>query len=179
MPRSFWIDTRIDWPRYARISWRQVPTALDRSTDRNNGLFRDQLILVGGDFRGSGDDYHRIPHRSGNNTAVSELTLQALMVDTIGAGLPIHEISKMPVLMIAALGSALTMAGILCARRAGPIAAWLAAGASLYLAISFPVFWWTGLMLPITLPLLLLLLGLLAALALRRILPSPPEVSPW
>ncbi|HKI05855.1 MAG TPA: protein kinase [Thermoanaerobaculia bacterium] len=171
--RSFWIDTRIDWPRYARISWRQVPTALERSP----GLFRDQLVLLGGDFRGSGDDYHRIPHRSGRNTAVSGLTLQALMVDTIGAGLPIRELGKTPVLMIAALGAALAMAGVLCTRRAGPIAAGLAAGAVLYLAISFPIFWWTGLVLPITAPLLLLGIGILAVLVLRRNFPSPPEVS--
>jgi serine/threonine protein kinase len=172
-PQSFWIDTRIDWPRYARISWRQVPTALDRSP----GLFRDQLVLLGGDFRGSGDDYHRIPHRSGRNTAVSNLTLQALMVDTIGAGLLIHEPGKTPVLMIAALGAALAMAGVLCARRAGPVVAWAAVGAVLYLATSFPVFWWAGLMFPITAPLCLLGIGLFTALILRRNLPSPPEVS--
>lgn len=171
--RSFWIDTRIDWTRYARISWRQVPTALDRSP----GLFRDQLILVGGDFRGSGDDYHRVPHHSGRNMAVSGLTLQALMVDTIGAGLPIREPGKTPVLMIAALGAALAMAGALCARRAGPVVAWATAGAVLYMATSFPVFWWAGLMLPVTAPFLLLGIGLFTALILRRNLPSPPEVS--
>jgi hypothetical protein len=69
------------------------------------------------------------------------------------------------------------MAGILCARRAGPVAAWLAAGATLYVAITFPVFWWTGLMLPVTAPLLLLAISLLAALLLRRNLLPPPEVS--
>lgn len=171
-PPDFWIDTRIDWPRYARISWREVPAALDRNPE----LFRDRLVLVGGDFRGSGDDYHRIPQRSGRR-AISGLTLQALMVDTIAAGLPIREPRKMPILAIATLGAALAMAGFLCARRTGPIAAWLAVGAALYVALSFPVFWWTGLMLPITAPVLLVLLGLVAALAMRRILPLHPEVS--
>jgi serine/threonine protein kinase len=172
-PRSFWIDTRIDWPGYARISWQQVPTALDRSP----GLFRDQIVLVGGDFRGSGDDYYRAPYGSGRNTAVSGLTLQALMVDTIRSGLPIQELGRTPVSMIATLGAALAMAGILCARREGPSVAWAAAGAVLYLALSFPVFWWAGLILPVTGPLLLLAIGLLAALVLRRKLSSPPEVS--
>lgn len=166
-PRSFWIDTRIDWPRYSRISWHQVPTALRRSPE----IFRKRLVLVGGDLRGSGDDYHRIA-----GTPVSGLTLQALMVDTILAGLPVREPGRMPVLLLAALAGALAMAGLLCARRAGPIAAWIAAAVGLYLAVTFPVFWWTGLMLPVTAPLLLLLLGLLAALALRRRLASPPEV---
>ncbi|HEX6863848.1 MAG TPA: hypothetical protein VF414_13565, partial [Thermoanaerobaculia bacterium] len=148
-------------------SWRQLPTTLRRSP----GIFRDRLVLVGGDFRGSGDDYHRTAQG-----ALSGLTLQALMVDTILAGLPLREPGRMPVLAMAALAAVLAMAGVLCARRAGPIAAWLAAAAGLYLAVSFPVFWWTGLMLPVTAPLLLLLIGLLAALAWRRRLPSPPEV---
>jgi serine/threonine-protein kinase len=163
-PRSFWIDTRIDWPRYSRISWRQVPMALRQSP----GIFAGRLVLVGGEFLGSGDDYNRTAR-----TAVSNLTLQALMVDTILSGLPIREPGRLPVLAVATLATALAMAGILRGRRAG-LATLFAAG--IYLAVSFPVFWWTGLMLPITAPLLLLLLGLLAALALRRILSSPPEV---
>jgi CHASE2 domain-containing sensor protein len=171
-PRLFWIDTRIDWSRYERISWRDVPAALEW----HPGLFRGRLVLVGGEFHGSGDDYHRIPQRS-RKRAVSGLTLQALMVDTIAAGLPIREPEKIFVFAASALVAFLAMAGALCARRAGPVAAWLAVGAALYMALSFPVFWWTGLMVPITAPLLLILLGLLAALLLRRLLPSPPEIS--
>ncbi|HEX6899050.1 MAG TPA: protein kinase [Thermoanaerobaculia bacterium] len=169
-PREYWIDTRIDWRHYARVSWREVPTALDRNPD----LFRDRLVLVGGDFQGSGDDYHHIPQRFGRNT-VSVLTLQALMVDTIARGLPIREPGRTPVLTVAALGVFLATAGALCTRQAGAV--WIALGSVLYLALSFPVFWWTGLMLPVTAPLLLVLLGYLAALGLRRRLPSPPEVS--
>jgi CHASE2 domain-containing sensor protein len=171
--QSFWIDTRIDWPRYTQISWRQVPEVLDRNPE----LFRNRLVLVGGDFRGSGDDYYRIPHRSDESRAVSGLTLQALMVDTIGAGLPICEPGRMPVLAVTILGMALAMAGILCTRRTGPIVAGLAVGAGVYLALSLPIFQRTGLMLPVTAPLLLVLLGLLIALVLRRNLPAPPEVS--
>jgi len=99
------------------------------------------------------------------------------MVDTIGAGLPIHEPGKIPVLMIVALGTAAVMAGILCLRRIGPIVVWVSAGVVLYLALSFPVFWWAGLMLPVTAPLLLLGIGLITASILRRNLSSPPEVS--
>ncbi len=172
-PRSFWIDTRIDWPHYARISWHQVPTALERSP----GLFRDQIVLVGGEFIGSGDNYPRVPHSSGRNTEVSGLTLQALMVDTIGSGLPIREPEKLPVLLATVLATALAMAGILCSRRTGPAVAWTVAGAVLYMAITFPVFWWAGGMLPVTAPLLLVLTGVLAALVLNRNLSAPPEVS--
>src|SRR6185295_8212498 len=104
--RRFWIDTRIDWTRYARISWRQLPAALDR----NPGLFRGRLVLVGGDFRGSGDDVYRIADRSGRSTVLSGLALQALMVDTIGAGLPVREPARFPVLAAAALGALLAAA---------------------------------------------------------------------
>ncbi len=168
-PQSFWIDTRIDWQRYEQISWRDVPKALDRNPE----LFRDRLVLVGEDFQVSGD-YHRIPHRSGR---VSGLTLQALMVDTIAAGLPIRETDRKSILAVTLLGMALAMAGTLCARRVGPIVGGLAVGAGVYGSLSFRIFRQTGLMLPVTAPLLLLLIGLLVALVLRRNLSAPPEIS--
>lgn len=172
-PRSFRLDTRIDWPHYARISWRQAATVLNRNPD----LFRDRLVLVGGDFRGSGDDYHRIPHRSGRNAAVSGLTLQALTVDTIASGMPLREPGRAPVLAVAALVTALVIGVILSARRIVRMALGLVAGAAACLALTFPVFWWTGLILPVTAPLVLVLLGAVFALALRRLLSSPPEAS--
>jgi hypothetical protein len=99
------------------------------------------------------------------------------MVDTIAAGLPIREPGRLPVLVAAALGTVLAAAWALCAVRVWPVAVGLAAGAGVYLALSFPVFWWAGLRLPITAPSLLVLLGFLAALVLRRNLSSPAEVS--
>lgn len=165
--RDFRIDARIDWNRYARISWKDVPAALDSDP----GLFRGRLVLVGGgELRGAGDDYNRI-----QTGEVSGLVLQALMVDTISAGLPVREVSNLPVLAAAVLAAGCAMAGLLCARRSGPVFAWSAAGAGLYLAVSFPVFGWTGLMLPGTAPCLLLLLGLLLAFAVRRVLPEVPS----
>jgi CHASE2 domain-containing sensor protein len=171
-PRIFWIDTRIDWLRYERVSWKDVPAALDR----HPGPFHNRLVLVGGGFHASGDDSHQIPQRSGKR-AVSGLTLQALMVDTIAAGLPVREPGRASALAASALAAFLAMAAALCTLRVGPVAAWLAAGAVFYVALSFPAFWWAGLVLPVTAPLLAVLLGLAFALALRRVLPSPPEVS--
>jgi CHASE2 domain-containing sensor protein len=170
----FWLDARIDWPRYARISWRDVPAMLDRSPE----VFRGRLVLVGGDFRGSGDDYHRIPHRSRDAEAVSGLTLQALLVDTLAAGAPVREPGRLPVLLAAAVVGGLAAAAVLCNRRVGPSVAALAAATVLYLALSFPAFARAGLLLPISLPVLLTLLTLALALVLRRRLPPAPEVSP-
>ncbi|HEX7181052.1 MAG TPA: protein kinase, partial [Thermoanaerobaculia bacterium] len=95
----FWLDSRIDWPRYARISWRDFPAALDHDPK----LFQDRLVLVGAGFRGSGDDCHRVPHRSRKTAVVSGLTLQALLVDTIAAGLPVREPGRAPVLAVVTL----------------------------------------------------------------------------
>ncbi|HKV11358.1 MAG TPA: protein kinase, partial [Thermoanaerobaculia bacterium] len=156
-PQAFWIDTRIDWSRYARISWQDVPAALARSP----GLFQDRLVLVGGEFRASGDDYYLIAQRSGTRP-VSGLALQALKVDTIAAGLPVREPARAPVRAASAIATFLALAAVLCARRAGAAAGWLAAAALLYVALSFPVFGWTGLKLPVTAPLLPVLLGLAA-----------------
>jgi serine/threonine-protein kinase len=170
---AFWIDSRIDWPRYRRISWRDVPAALDRSP----GLFRNRLILVGGDFQGSGDDFHRLSLLAKRATVMSSLTLQALLVDTINAGLPVREPGRAPFLLIAIPLLGLAFAGVLCAPRArwglislAPLAAFL------YLASSFPAFWWAGWKLPVS-PLFLVPFGLLLALAVRRRLPPSPEVS--
>jgi CHASE2 domain-containing sensor protein len=170
----FWVDSRIDWTRYRNIAWRDVPAALDRTP----GIFRDRLVLVGaGDLQGSGDDLHHVPHLSKNTAAISGLALQALLVDTITAGLPIHEPRRVPFLVALMLVIGLALAAILCWPRLGPAVLWLAAAAVLYLTLSFPAFWWAGWILPVSLPLVLVLSGLALTLVIRRRLPPAPEVS--
>lgn len=163
----FWIDSRIDWPRYDRISWRDVPAALGRDP----GRFRGRLVLVGGEFLGSGDDYHRVPQRGGGTAAVSGLTLQALLADTLARGRPVREPGRTAVLAVAAALTGLAIAGILCARRDRAAVAWLAglaAVAGLYVALSSPAFARAGLVLPVSSPLGLALPGCLLAWACRR-----------
>ena len=177
-PRSdaanvFWIDARIDSLRYRRIPWRDVAAELDRAPR----LFQDRLVLVGVDSLGSGDDIHEVPHRSQEAALVSGLTLQALLVDTIAAGFPVREPARPAFLAIATLLIGLALAAVLCAPRAGLAVLSLAAAAALYLAVSFPAFWWAGRVLPVSLPLCLALSGLLLVLAIRRRLPPAPEVS--
>jgi serine/threonine protein kinase len=169
----FWIDARVDALRYRRIPWRDVAAELDRAPR----LFRDRLVLVGVDSLGSGDDIHRVPSRRGEPGLVSGLTLQALLVDTIAAGFPIREPDPRTFLAAATVLIGLALGMVLCAPRAGPAVLGLAAAAVLYLAASFPVFWWLSRILPVSLPLLLLLFGLSLVLTLRRMLPSAPEVS--
>lgn len=176
LPESnrFWIDHRIDWQRFARISWKDVPAAL---RDRPE-MFRDRLVLVGGDFLGSGDDYHRIPPRRGAPAAVSGLTLQALMVDTILSGLPVREARWIPVHAVSVLVTGIAMAGILCWRRRVIGVAVLAAVAGLYVGYSFLALHREGVLLPVTAPCLIALIGALLALGMRYFLrQSPPRPS--
>jgi CHASE2 domain-containing sensor protein len=170
---SFWIDPRVDASRYARISWRDVPATLDR----NPGLFRDRLVLLGGDYQSSGNDVHRVPDRRSGIATVSGLALQARLVDTIAAGRPISEPGRAPI-ALAVLLTGLAALGVLCLRR--PILPVLSgtAMAVLYIALSFLVFWRQGEVLPVSSPLSVALVGLCLALIVRRTLPPPPEISP-
>jgi CHASE2 domain-containing sensor protein/tRNA A-37 threonylcarbamoyl transferase component Bud32 len=168
---TFRIDHRVNRHLYTRILWRDLAAALVRQPD----LFRDRLVLVGGDSPGSGDDDHDIPVSLGKTGKVSGLTLQALQVDTIAAGLPVREAQRMPILLLAALTAGGAALAILLWRRAGRVAAALLAAGALYAAASLPVFNQTGLLLPVTAPCLTAALGLAAALALRRALPRMPS----
>lgn len=169
----FWIDARIDPLRYRRLPWSDLEAALDRTP----GIFQDRLVLVGVDSLASGDDIHRVPHRSKETALVSGITLQALLVDTIAAGFPVREPGRPVFLAAATLLIGLALAAVLCARRPVPAVLSVAAAAALYLTVSFPVFWWAGRILPVSLPLCLLLSGLVLALTVRRRLPRAPEVS--
>jgi CHASE2 domain-containing sensor protein len=112
---------------------------------------------------------------------VSGLTLQALLVDTLAAGRPVREPGRVPVLLITLLLTGTALTGLLLAqpaRTAHLRAASILVSALLYHAVSFPVFWWKGWVLPVTSPLVLALIGLFSALAILRVLPPAPEKSP-
>jgi CHASE2 domain-containing sensor protein/tRNA A-37 threonylcarbamoyl transferase component Bud32 len=168
--KVFWIDPRIDASGYARISWRDISGALAKRP----WIFRDHLVLVGGDVVAAGDDVHRIPHRTGRAKTVSGLTLQALLVDTLAAGLPVREAPRVPFLMAAALWTALAVAAVLLARRPAPVLTLLLGGLLIYLILSILIFHERGLLLPVTLPLLPALGALVLAMVFRRALSPIP-----
>jgi CHASE2 domain-containing sensor protein/tRNA A-37 threonylcarbamoyl transferase component Bud32 len=169
--KVFWIDPRIDASGYARISWRDAPVALAKRP----WIFRDHLVLVGGDVVAAGNNMHRVPHRAGRAKLISDLTLQALLVDTISSGLPVREAPKTPYLAGAALWTALAAAAVLLARRPLPLLAALLGVLLIYLILSIPIFQETGLLLPVTPP----LLPALGALALAGILRRALSPIPW
>jgi serine/threonine protein kinase len=171
---AFRIDHRVNGHLYHRILWRDLPSVLAQQPE----VFRDRLVLVGGDFPGSGDDDHGIPVSLGETGAVSGLTLQALQVDTILAGLPVRQAARVPILVLAAAAAGCVSLAVLLGGRTGPAAVGLTAAAALYTAASLPFFERTGILLPITAPCLAAALGLALALALRRVLlPTPPARS--
>lgn len=171
-PRVFWIDETVQWTDYSRLAWRDVPAALQRTP----GAFRDRLVLLGGDFVGSGDA-HRIISKDGSSTPVSGLVLQALMVDTILAGMPLREVSGLPVMLTFGLLTGLAVRAMLCLAR--PRRALLSvAGAMLtYFAIAQVAFLEARLLLPFTGPLLVAVIGLSLGTLVRGRLAAAPHVA--
>jgi serine/threonine protein kinase len=168
---DFWIDHRIDWQELRRISWKDLPRQLQDDPSTFNG----RLALVGGDFVGSGDDYHRIPSRTGSPPAVSGVVLNALMVDTILSDFPFKEqralysvLTVSPVLVVMVVGALLL-----------PRLAWVAGLSSvatvLYVATTFFAFRAGHILAPWVSPVLTGVLALGIALLLRRYLPPFPR----
>src|SRR5262249_8890138 len=96
---------------------------------------------------------------------------------TIATGLPVREAERVPLVAGAALLTLLAAAGILCTPRAVGAFAILAGGALLgllYMGLSLPLFDGTGLLLPVTTPLVPAVLGMILAAALRKLLPARP-----
>jgi len=171
LEKGFWIDPRIEDSRFAGISWRDVPAALAARP----WVFRNRLVLVGGDIVAGADDIHRVSRRSGETQRVSGLMLQALLVDTIVAGLPVREASAAPFLAGAALWAGLAAAALLLARRPIFLLALLLGSLLPYLFLSVRVFQTTGMLLPVAVPLLPALGVLTLALVLRRALSPIPS----
>jgi CHASE2 domain-containing sensor protein/tRNA A-37 threonylcarbamoyl transferase component Bud32 len=167
---DFLMDPTLDWRRFERLSWTQIPSALDEHPE----IFRGRIVLVGGDFLLSGDDSHRIVGRDGRPEAVSGLALQALTVDTILAGLPVRESRGTPFLLaLAAAWAAATC--VLSLRRPQRVIALATAGALAYAAAALLWFAWTLLVMPVAGPLLTVGCAVLFSSMVRSGLPSIPD----
>jgi len=167
----FRIDHRVNGHLYAPLPWRDLPAALAHQPE----LFRDRLVLVGGDFPHSGDDNNLVPVSLGETRGVSGLTLQAVQVDTIAAGLPVREAPRAFVFLLAVLAAACAALSALLGRPGRAVAIVLEL-AALYAAASLLVFRQTGLLLPITAPVLVVALSFATALILRRRLTPIPSI---
>lgn len=174
---SFWIDYSVDWDRFPKVSWKDLRSIADRGP----ALFSGRLVLVGGSFVASGDDYHRVP-RTATTRAVSGLVLQAVMVDTILRGAPIREADALPRFAGVGGACALLFAASLCLRRPAAVGLFLAL-AILQATASLLAFRWASILLPVATPFATLAVALGLAILLRSKLPRFPGLEtvpqPW
>jgi serine/threonine protein kinase len=166
----FWIDYAADWRRIKRISWKDLAATLDREA----GMFRGQLVLVGGDFVGSGGDYHKSPFQAEATPGISGLVLQALIVNTLLSGFQLRELSPFSSLLTAGGAVAAVMLTFLLSFRALIPVLLLMAIISLYVGASYLLFLRMHVLLPVVGPLLTTAVATVLALTLRFALPAFP-----
>jgi serine/threonine protein kinase len=168
-----WIDYSVDWTKFRRMSWKDVPHVLAKEPE----AFRDRVILVGGEFAGSGDVYSAIPYASTLPGEVSGLVLQALTLNTLLEGRQIKTIDER--FLIAFLWVAIAVA--VMALLSLPGSAWtistVAMVGVLYLVVSFLLFRWNHWLWPIAVPAVAFCLAIMCALLLRGRLPSFPKIA--
>jgi CHASE2 domain-containing sensor protein len=151
----FWIDFQIDERRLQRLSWEAVHDALVREPQ----VFRGRLVLVGANWNAAADDYHRVPGRS-----LSGLELQALQVATLTLGTAPRSVTPRACAFAAAVLASAALCAGMGARRARTRLVPMAAAALLWLIGSAICFVAAGWLVPVSTPLLLLLLGALGLL---------------
>jgi CHASE2 domain-containing sensor protein len=165
------IDYSIDWTKFRRVSWKDVPEVLSGQPE----VFRGNLILVGGEFAGSGDIYRANSYAAGRPKEISGLVLHALTLNTLLEGARIQTSDEKVVLgfLCAALGIAVT-AVLFLSRQRRTISVLVFAGL-LYIVFSLLLFRWSRELSPIAPPAAALCLALLAAVVLHQKLPPRPS----
>ncbi len=164
-----WIDYSVPLQDLPRISWKDLPARLDTAP----GDFKDKVVIVGADYSGAGDE-HRVPAFASADV-VPGVFVQALIVNTIGAGLAVHVAGLTGCLVLAAFLSFATLA---LALRFPHRFGWVLAGASAallsYILIAFAIFRLSNTMLAMVAPCFAILLGMLVAWALKSYLRPYP-----
>jgi CHASE2 domain-containing sensor protein len=167
----FWIDHSVDWSRVRRLSWQDLPHTLAREP----ALFRGRLVLVGGSFVGSGDDYHRVPRRGGKAQGVSGIVVQALIVSSLLAGLPIREAATGASFLLAAAECVALLMAALCVRNTWLTAGLLVGIGAVHVFVAFVVFQQAQVLVPVIAPLAVLLLASWIGLLIRSALVPFPR----
>ena len=167
----FWVNYAANWPQFDKISWVDLP----RQLAADPRTFEGRLVLVGGDFVASGDDFHRVPAAGRAEAAVSGIVLEALIVNTILCGVPFKEMRAPWSFLILGMASLLMMVAAPCFSKLSEIA--YAFGVVILLSVlaGFALFRWAGLILPVASFFLSALLALGSGLLLRSMLPAFPS----
>ena len=162
--QSFWIDHSVDRFQFRRLSWKDLAGTLAKEPTAVQG----RLVLLGAGFAASGDDFHRVPDLPGTKGEVSGLVLQALIVNTILAGMPIEPVAPKAALLAIFLAALVLLVIALC-RRTHWLTVWsFLSMAIAWLLTSIALFRWTRTILPITSALISWSFAILLALAIKR-----------
>jgi CHASE2 domain-containing sensor protein len=165
-----WIDYSIDWTAFPRLSWKDVPNVLAR----DSGAFRDRVILVGGEFAGSGDVYRPGGYGAAAGHEVSGLVLQALAVSTLLAGTDIRASGEPMVAMVLCVAVGIGAAAVLCAARRTRAIGLLVLGCGAYVVCSFLLYRWRHHLSPIGAPVSTFVMACMVSLVVRARLPRHP-----
>jgi serine/threonine protein kinase/CHASE2 domain-containing sensor protein len=167
----FWVDYSIDWQQFDTISWMD----LSRRLDADPSIFEGRLVLLGGDFVASGDDFHRIPALGGMQPGISGVVLEALIVNTILSGTPIRQLQTPWRILFLSMTCLILVGAVLCLARL-PVIACVFCGVGLSgVTIAFAFFRWAGAIMPIVGLLLAGLLALASGVLMRLRLAAFPS----
>ena len=162
--RRLLIDYSIDRTKFQRLSWKDLPLSLNDNPD----MFRDKIVLVGGEYEGS-QDFHRVPFRSGlSNEEVSGLTIHALTINTLLLDNLVQNVSRSWVLLPMAVVMMFFSAAFLIRRRVFFPLIILLLILTGYILIVYFLFIWNRLLLPVGVPLITLIIVLLPIIFIRR-----------
>ncbi len=171
--QDFWIDHRVDWQGFRRITYAELENLVRQSPE----TLRNRLVLIGGDFSpfptylGQVD----VPSTASRGSSITSFTLQAVLVDTLAEGRPIRRANPALAALVMGLLAGLVGAGILCTRSPMLPALALCFLGVAYFAAAFAIHHRAGLALPCSAPLSLAFLGVATAFWLRERLSAVPQ----
>jgi serine/threonine protein kinase len=165
--RRFAVDYSTPGKAFDRISWRELPSILERTPDR----FRNRLVLLGGEYAGSGDTFHG--YRADTLTG---LTVEATIANTVLRGFPLRDAPSwfLPLWIACATTAGVAYLLLASAIRVVPV---FFAGAAILLLVPLVSSILARVMFPGAVPLAFWLLSAPAGFALRRVLPPYPSGS--
>ena len=164
--RRFPVDYSTPGKAFDRISWRELPSVLKSTPDR----FRNRLVLLGGEYAGSGDTFHGY-----HADTLTGLTVEALIANTVLRGFPLREASPWFLPLWIACATAGSVAYLLLApvTRVFPVGL---AGAAILVLVPVLSSLLAHVIFPCAVPLGFWLFSAPAGLALRRVLPPYPSL---
>ena len=165
------IDYTTEGIQFPRVSWRDAARLAATTPE----TFRDRIVLVGGEFTGSGDEHRPTPGRSSGGRPVSGLVVQAFVVNTILNGFPIRESRRWPMFAGVGLASGVFAFLVLTRRHVLPVVTLAFALLGVYAAAAFAMFAAERILWPVAGPFLWLVLVVGVAFMIRAQWAAPPE----